>query len=239
MSPDKSLLILKTGTTIAELSARGEDFESWFAAGSQVPVERCLVSDISAGETLPGLSAVGAIIVTGSPAYLTDLADWNYAAADYLRQARKLRLPLLGVCYGHQLLAWAFGGEVDFNPAGRQIGSTEIELTTAGRADPLLGPLSPEPRVQVSHQQIVSRAPPDAQILARRAVDPFHALRLDQQTWSVQFHPEFDTRIIAAYINARRSDIEEEGLDADGILAALRPTPEAQRLLSRFAALAV
>ena len=112
----KKILIIKTGSTIPSLLACREDFEDWFIQGSAVAPSHFVCSAVDRWDTLPQLDKVAGIIITGSAAFITDLAPWNAVAADYLRQAHECKLPILGVCYGHQLLAWAFGGELGFHP---------------------------------------------------------------------------------------------------------------------------
>lgn len=237
MNANKPLLIIKAGNTIADLRATGEDFEHWFAAACGLTLRQCRVVSLFLGEPLPDLNQVGAIIVSGSPAYLTDLEPWNYTGADYLRRAHG-QLPILGVCYGHQLLAWAFGGEVDFNSAGRQIGTVEVQLEASARQDPLLGGMPDPMRVQVSHQQVVTRLPPGCVLLAGRRSDPNHAFRFGQSSWGVQFHPEFDARITASYIKSRSVELEKEGFDLQATLAGVQQTSSGREILRRFSELA-
>lgn len=231
----KKMLIIKTGSTIAPLLESGEDFEHWFMAASGGPADNYSVCNLHLGEALPDLNQQLGIIVTGSAAYVTDEAAWNFIGADYLRAARQQRIPVLGVCYGHQLLAWTFGGAVDFHQQGREIGTVDITCAKAARQDILFGSLPITFKAQVSHQQSVLELPPDAVHLAGNAFDPNHAFRLDENIWSVQFHPEFNAAIVSAYIEHRAEAIAAEGLDVPGLLAAVAETREARSLLGRFA----
>lgn len=232
------ILIIKTGSTVPSLLAKGEDFEDWFIAASGQSASEFLCCSIHLGEQLPELSNVDGIIITGSPAYLTDLAPWNYIAADYLREAHKLEIPILGICYGHQLLAWAFEGEVGFHPEGREIGSVAINLTAAAESDPLLGGLESGFMAQVSHQQSVLQLPSAAVLLAVNSFEPNHGFRLGESTWGLQFHPEFSAEVMRTYINERQSAITSEGLDSDALLDQVRSTPESEALIQRFVRLA-
>lgn len=233
----KKLLIIKTGNTITPLLQEGVDFEDWFIAGLGLAKEGCLVNSLFEGDALPELGQLRGIIVTGSPAYVTDGEEWNYLGADYLRSAHDLGIPILGVCYGHQLLAWAFGGDVDFHAKGREIGTVDIELSAAGCQDRLLSNLPQRFKVQVSHQQTVTRLPANAVLLAANGFDPHHGFRLGNSTWGLQFHPEFSAAVMRAYIRERSPVIIDEGSDPAELSGQVEDTPESASLLRRFATL--
>ncbi len=235
----KPILIIKTGNTITELRTSGADFEDWFCQGLAVTRQESIVCSIHQSEPLPPLASISGIVISGSAAYVTDLADWNYIAAQYIRRAHNMGLPILGVCYGHQLIAWAFGGRVDFNPAGRQIGTVTVELEQAAESDTLFVGASRRFKANASHLQSVIQLPPEAVRLARNELDSNHGFRLGPTTWGLQFHPEFSGDITRAYIDARRAVINGEGLSAEGLYAGVEDTPEAASLLSKFKAVVV
>ncbi len=234
----RPVLIIKTGHTIDSLRTQGEDFEDWFARGlrAQAPLDNVEVIVVQGHlqEPLPDLAHISGLIITGSPAYITDLESWNYPIAEYARRAHEAGIPQLGICYGHQLIAWAFGGEVGFHPAGREIGTVPITLEQAAGNDALFSHLPERFKVQASHQQSVLQLPQDALLLGGNAFDPNHCFRIGDFTWCAQFHPEFDARITRAYISERRSDIAAEGLNPEQLLAAVEETPESASLLWRF-----
>jgi GMP synthase (glutamine-hydrolysing) len=146
-------------------------------------------------------------------------------------------VPILGVCYGHQLLAYAFGGSVGYNPRGRHAGTARVHTTAAAASDALFEPLPRELVVQVSHSQSVLELPQGALLLAHTALDPHHAFRIGARTWGVQFHPEFDAEVSRRYIALRRERILSEGLDPDALIAAVQPSDHGAQLLRRFAEL--
>lgn len=236
----RPVLIIKTGNTIDSLRERGEDFEDWFARGLAPAAQALdsgagvLVVESHRGEALPALETISGLIITGSPAYITDLAAWNYVIADYVKRAHAAAIPQLGVCYGHQLIAWAFGGEVGFHRAGREIGTVPVRLRESARRDALFGHLPAEFLVQASHLQSVLRLPDNAVLLGGNDFDPHHCFRIGEFTWCAQFHPEFDARITRAYIKERAQAITTEGLDPEGLLEAVQETPESGSLLVRF-----
>lgn len=234
----RKILIMKTGTTVSSLLDEGEDFEDWFIRGTGLSEDHFICSAVDQGEPLPASSEIACAIVTGSPAYVTDLAPWNHVAADYLRTLHQEDKPILGVCYGHQLLAWAFGGEVGFHPGGREIGTVDVALTAQAKQDPLFASTPSAFAAQASHQQSVTKLPADAVLLASNAFEPHHAFRLGNKTWGVQFHPEFSAHVMRSYIRERKSDIAEEGLDAQDLLLDVEDTPVSEALLKRFVELA-
>lgn len=234
MNPLKPVLIIKTGSTVPNLLSKGEDFETWVRLGMGLDSASIRVVNIAVGELLPSLDEITSLVITGSPAYLTDLAPWNYVAADYIRAAVKVAKPLLGICYGHQLLAWAFGAEVGFHPQGRELGTVPIALNDAARNDSLFCDLPNAFAVHSAHQQSVLSLPADAIPLAFNDFERFQSFRLGECAWGVQFHPEFNASISEHYVRFRWDDMLAEGLQPQEILGQVQETPEAASLLRRF-----
>lgn len=232
------ILILKTGKTVAPLRPRRGDFEDWFRAGLGLDAHSAPCVDAQAGEALPSPSSVDAVVVTGSPANATDGEEWSLGCERFLAHLVDLGTPVLGVCYGHQLLARALGGRVADNPRGREIGTRAVALTEAGRADPLFAGLPAELLVQTTHQQSVLGLPPSARHLAHNAHDPFQAFAVGARAWGVQFHPEFDADIIRGYAGARREVLLEEGLDPDAVAHDARDSAHGRVILQNFVAVA-
>lgn len=228
------LLVLKCGSTVPSLIPRRGDFEDWFRQGLGLSAAEAPIVDPSRGDALPDPAAVPAIVVTGSPAMVTDDAPWSLVSEDWLAACVRRGVPTLAVCYGHQLLARALGGTVGLNPHGREIGTVRVALTAAGRRDPLLTGLPDELVVQESHSQSVLIPPPGAEVLAGNAHDPHQALRLGERAWGVQFHPEFDADIVRGYLAERGDAIAGEGGDPTALAAATRDSDHGRRILQRF-----
>ena len=231
------VLIVKTGNTLAPIAARREDFESWIGAGLGVDSARVRVVRVFAGEALPRPSDFAGVVVTGSSAMVSEREAWSEATAAWLADAAADATPLLGICYGHQLLAHGLGGRVAKNPRGREIGSVDVRLTREAADDDLLAGGPAVFRAQASHLESVLELPPGATRLAMTDLDPNHAFRVGPSAWGVQFHPEFDADITRGYLCARRTDIASEGLDVDRLIAGVAPAPHATAVLRRFAQL--
>jgi len=231
----KRILLLKTGGTIASIKPRHEDFEDWFAQFMDVP--DFLQVDVFRQQPLPGPENLAGVVITGSAAMVSDREDWSEYSAAWLKQAIQHGIPVLGVCYGHQLLAHALGGRVGPNPSGRQIGTVKVRLTDSASNDPLFGHLPPGFAAQASHQEAVLELPTGARRLANSPLDSNFAIQFADKVWGVQFHPEFSAPVMSEYIYCRRDNLDEEGLDADQLLSKVTDTPEARSVLKKFKAL--
>jgi len=228
-----ALLIIKTGSTPHAISARLGDFEDWFRRHLTVP--KINVVAVHAGDALPAHRGIERVLITGSAHMVTERHDWSEQTAAWLREAHAIGMPILGVCYGHQLLAHALGGAVDWNPHGRQIGLTEIALEPQAQADALLGGFGPAFNAFTTHQQSVLALPKGAVLLASTAKDPHHAFRVGERSWGVQFHPEFNEEIMHAYLDDRHAHLSADGINVEALKKKSKPAPEAARILTRFA----
>jgi GMP synthase (glutamine-hydrolysing) len=232
-------LIVKTGGTYPDMVSRFGDFEDWFIARmdrSAAPIE--IVSPFL-GQSLPSVASLGGIVITGSHAMVTDRHPWSEKTAGWIKQAVDAQIPVLGICYGHQLLAWALGGVVGDNPAGMEFGTVSIRLNQHGRQDPLFAGLPARLAVHSCHRQSVLQLPVGATALASSDMDPHPAFAIGQRAWGLQFHPEFNTRILRRYIQRFASDLRAQGDDVDRLLAKTRETPYSEALLQRFQRLCV
>lgn len=230
---DPRLLIIQTGTVAEPLRKLRGDYPSWFMRelGFEAPVVRA-----HEGERLGDVRFDG-LIVTGSPLSVTERAPWMEELGHRLLELGRKGTPVLGVCFGHQLLARAAGGEVVRNPRGREIGTIAVKLTAAGANDPLFSWTrdAHEISCQATHEDAVDPLPPGATLLAGNENTPVQAFRLSETVACVQFHPEIDEGTMRDLIASRREKLEREGLDPYALEAQVRATP-ASAILRAFVA---
>lgn len=232
-------LIVQTGSTLPQLRARRGDFAHWFRTNLGVARAGADVVRADLGEALPTRVAHAGVIVTGSSAMVSERQRWSEEAAAWLRGVIEAGVPLLGVCYGHQLIAHALGGRVDYHPGGREIGTVTIERLRAADDDALLARLPSTFPAHASHQQSVLELPRGAAPLARSAHDPHHAVRYAPNAWGLQFHPEFSVEIMRGYVEARRPSVHGDCSTECCSERSYRPTPTARGLLRRFREIAL
>lgn len=197
-SPQLPLAIIQLERPPAPVRDRIGEQARWFIDALALAPHDYQIYRPDTGEALPDFNAVSGAILSGSWAMVTDHAEWSERTAAWLRAAMEQDLPLLGVCYGHQLMAYALGGEVGDNPRGWERGALPITLQPGAQDDTLLQALPSSFPVWLSHRQTVLTPPPGAQVLARSALDECQIIRYGQRALSVQFHPEFDAHIMQA-----------------------------------------
>lgn len=180
---------------------------------------------------LPDFNAFAGLIISGSSANVPTREPWILNVERYLAGAVAARLPIFGICFGHQLLGQALGGLVTKNPRGREIGTVALEVLTEDRL------LEGTPRrfaVNMTHVDSIVALPPSARLLARTELDPHAAVYFGERAWGVQFHPEMDREILGHYLQARSQAMQAEGLDPHALSENAQNTPESLALLRRF-----
>jgi len=187
--------------------------------------------DVNNGD-LPPHTEFDALVVTGSRASVYWDKEWIDPLVAYVGEAAADGVPILGVCYGHQVLAEALGGRVagmdDF-----ELGYTEVEQVDD---DPLFAGISDEFTVFTSHGDAVVDLPPGAELIARNEYG-VHGFRRGD-CWGVQFHPEYDIETARDIAESKRERLGDAQVDR--VLTEVSPEQydacEAKQLFENFTA---
>jgi hypothetical protein len=119
----KKLLIAKAGKTFPAVKGIWGDFEDFIITQMGLDEKDVYVISIYEKEPLPSLREISGMIITGSHNYVTRQEDWNVKFSEDVKEVAQRGIPILGISYGHQLIAQAFGGEVGYHPKGIEIGT--------------------------------------------------------------------------------------------------------------------
>jgi GMP synthase-like glutamine amidotransferase len=209
------IAILKTGAPPPALEARFGSYPDMLAALLAGAARRFTDFDATHGD-FPAQDYYDALIITGSPAGVHDALPWIEPLKAFLRQARGT--PMIGVCFGHQIMAEAFGGRVEKSHKGWGLGLHRYEVTASeswmhGAADAFT--------IAASHQDQVVAAPRGARVAAASVFTPIAALAYaDHPAISFQGHPEFSPAFAEALVRARRGHAFDAAL-ADSAIDSL------------------
>ncbi len=179
-------------------------------AGCDLDVRRPYADD-----DLPDdLSGHDAVLVLGGSMGANDDADhpWLLATKALVRDAATRRTPTLGICLGHQIAAVALGGTAGPNPRGQQLGLVPMGWTDAAADDELTRGLTGTGSGVHWNDDVVHRAPPGTEVLARTEEGELQVARFAPTVWGVQLHPEVDTTILRAWAE------EDPDRYADGVI---------------------
>ena len=189
------------------------------------------VVSVASGEPLPDPSTLQAILITGSPAGVYDELDWIAPLEAFVRAAYANKTPMVGVCFGHQLIAQAMGGVVRKSDKGWGIGRHVYQVTPGN------GIIAEEQlAIPCSHQDQVIEPPAQARTILASSFTP-HAglLYANGTTFSVQPHPEFDIDFAEALCEIHQDHAPESVVaDARASLAAPLDNAKLGRAMTRF-----
>jgi GMP synthase-like glutamine amidotransferase len=169
---------------------------------------------IPAGEKLPDAAKLEAVLLTGSSAGVYDDFDWIAPLEDFVRAANDAKVPMVGVCFGHQLVAQALGGVARKSEKGWGIGRHVYDVASGnGIVD------GPRIAIAASHQDQVITPPPGAKtILSSDFCEHAGLLYAGGTTLSIQPHPEFSVGYALACCEMAHS----KGGAPDGLFAAAK-----------------
>ena len=182
-------------------------FRSLFLA--HAPGVELEVFDVTAGR-IPATDACDAFLTTGSAASVYDDEPWIHRLSGFVRQLHDQKRILVGICFGHQLIAHALGGSVKPSPRGWGIGSKEACVV---EERDWMVPGTSSIRLLLSHQDQIEELPPGAVSLGGNEHCPHSLVAVGETFIGIQGHPEFPTAYAQALTLSRKDRIPAEVID--------------------------
>ncbi|MEM7438010.1 MAG: type 1 glutamine amidotransferase [Pseudomonadota bacterium] len=216
--------ILQTGPVPEELVPQvgqyGDIFQR-FLAGHGFDFR---VYDVNAMEIPASANACDGWLITGSKYGAYENHPWIAPLADHIRAVHAAKLPMIGVCFGHQIIAQALGGRVEKFAGGWSVGRVEYDFAD-GRTVPLFG----------YHQDQVMDLPPGARTTASTDFCAHAGFAIGDHITTVQPHPEFTPDYLIGLLEHRAKGVVPEEMRATAIAQAHQPVAGAD-LATEFAA---
>ena len=215
--------ILMTGHAVPELQERAGDYDAMFArllAGRGFEFETYNVVD----EQYPSApDACDGWLITGSKHGAYEDHPWIPPLEEFIRAVYASGRPMIGVCFGHQIIAQALGGKVIKYPGGWSVGRTEYDLDGETFA------------LNAWHQDQVTEVPQGAEVIGKSDFCAHAALAYDDRILTIQPHPEFGPDIVEDLIRLRGKGVVPDDL-LEGATARLDAPTDAARFADRMAA---
>jgi len=230
-NPRKKIIIVRTGEPVPRVAETRGQFAALIQQATD-PAHDGDWGEIDARRgDFPSPTAADTFVITGSSANVPNREPWMLETEAWLREIVGAKTPTFGICFGHQILAQALGGEVQKNPRGREMGTLPIDRHAD---DPIFEGLPARFLANVSHVDTVVRLPKNAIALARSAREEHQVIRFTETCYGVQYHPEFDAEVMRGYIASRREILEGEGFDVDAMLGEVDEASLGRRTLQDF-----
>lgn len=178
--------------------------------------------DVVAGSYPASTCQYDAFVTTGSKASVYDGDAWIADLQNYLVELRRAEKTLIAICFGHQLVAQAFGGRVENSDKGWGVGVHTMEVVSQ---QSWMSPPLEQCNVLVSHQDQVVELPRGAELIAGSEFCPNAMFQLDRSIVTIQGHPEFSKPYAQDLMGFRR-ELLGEAVYTAGINSLLLPTDE-------------
>lgn len=196
-------------------------FSSFFRAVN-APFE-CQVFEITKGKYPESLGAFDAFIVSGSKKGVYDPDPWIADLSEFIRSCKLDRRKLVGICFGHQLIAHALGGSASKSEKGWGLGLREFEITTQKSwMDPALNRCA----LYFSHQDQVTALPAGAELLGGIEFCPNTIYCIGDQVLGIQGHPEISSGLMIQIIERRKEQVGSK-IYRDALDSLNKGTPDA------------
>lgn len=152
-----------------------------------ISIQTC---NVCMGEALPQISEVDGIVLAGSYNSVHDDTSWQKQVRAWLSVVREHKIPILGICGSHQLIAHCEGAEVVPVEAGPFAGTFPVRLTDSGKSSPIMRGISDNDCFHYANSEHVAGVPHGSSLLASSSKVPIAALDFGGHCYTTQFHPE-------------------------------------------------
>jgi GMP synthase (glutamine-hydrolysing) len=201
LNKDKALQIISCGPGLSAINSKHGRSSEWVRDIVKNRISDIDIVNIYEGH-LPSCNAGDVCIITGSRYSVYDKIDWIKSFNEHIKKGVRNKVTMLGICFGHQILCNALGGEVANNEAGWEIGSSKVQLTKKGESSELFEGFSVDFSVYQSHHDAVISTPSNVEVLAQNQYG-IQAFSCSDRIFGVQFHPEFSFNVMKAYHSIR------------------------------------
>ena len=224
-----TLLYLGNGTKLQSVAKLDERFESW-----GLKVDRHWAYHGAFPDTLAGYDG---IFISGSPHGAYEDIPFIHREHELIQDAAAREIPMLGICFGSQILASALcGRDQVFRRESCEIGYKDLPVSEAAKDDPVAAGLGESVHMFVWHNDEVRGDHPDMTLLASSDLCPNQIWRYrDAPFWGIQGHPEITQAQAPVWFEENRARMAQDGADVDDLKAAAHEAAEAKTMLTRFA----
>ncbi len=201
MGERMKITILQAGETPKQMRPRFERYPKQFqqllsANDDGLTFETKYIIE---GEAFPAPTSLEVVIITGSAYGVYDAPDWVNDLREFIRQSYEAKIPMLGICFGHQIMADALGGRVEKSQKGWGIGR---HIYSFRQKPPFMNGAKEKVAIAASHQDQVIKAPKEAEIFLSSEFTPIAGLLYkNNAAISLQPHPEFDVEYAKALVD--------------------------------------
>ncbi len=219
--------ILKADSVMPDLQGAHGDYSDMFEHLLTGVVEgvEVIVYDVEQGDYPNLIDDCAGYLITGSKRSVYEDEPWIIALGQFVRTLHQRRKKLVGICFGHQLVAQDLGGKTDKSPRGWGVGRHETELLLDLGSDV---PAGTRFGLLSSHQDQVSELPVGGRVLASSAFCPIAGMLVDDHILTFQGHPEFGVAYARALLDIRRAAVGEEKFST--AIESLSRAPDQQRV---------
>ena len=174
-----------------------------------------VIYDVISGEYPKQMDEVQGYIITGSKMSVYDEIDWIKELGKFVQELHNKKKKLIGICFGHQMVAHYLGGKTQKSDKGWGVGIQESKFTKAATS---YGSEGQTYNLVCSHQDQIVEPAPSSVVLASSDFCPYSMLQIEDHILTFQGHPEFNKDFSRSLLDLRKNDFDEntyqEGLDS-------------------------